>query len=855
MGSREPDPDGFGDDDFEENEEENDIPGERSGDADSEQKNLDSNNISPNGGNTANQEVSSEEERKFQEARDEDYGHTVIKVGINVGKTEGSSQVIGVVKNYYYASDTFRWKELGETLGKIGKVLIASSRLVIPASFEPQRIIIVDGSVHTGRYSLALHLARQLVSDNRKAYSLQCTANSSIFDFLFNDLVPKSGVFILRNAFDNSAQILKDLLESATDIFQLLEEQDAVLILTTHNPVSYPPEILTIHSVQLSTDELVDVFTRHISSHIYKIADNLVAEFQDRKFLGELVSILKTPSNINRLISALAREPNITGNIRSLVREKAEGIGKAEVNLEAWFQKMEERERYFAFTVMLFPDLSVEDLFRRFVTDNSILRESKFNLGLALDLNFSQYMENTHCRVSEWGNIEFEEPKFLSDVASQYHENYFFHFGKLYELYSHEVITHSSKDDIPTRLAYCHALGEMGKTGFKQLSQVLAIWGKSNQNSIRAATGYALQQVCTDTSQTGNVEELLLSWAQEDQKPGLRWTAIAAGERLYSSVPDVVLEIIEQSREDWDYVGPIFHSLMSIARIDMPEVVSLLIDWLADKGQPVSPRTAKRISSKLLNGLKPNNDHRRQALLPLAESMLAFSETTCKETMSILKAWIYFGSNPHIVDDVGKLISSSMEAVDQILQNVILRTLEQDWLREKNVKVASLARQLLAFHRKVTEALGLKSAIVILDISEETPEIQKQMDKFFLGITKYLDAFRIKCFALGDCSPAQQIFLKSLIDGTGAFTQRSSIMPARLIGPILSALDIDKTLLTLVITAGSVPDLVDWNVSDWTKNTIINQFRPNLERVEGFKYISSTSVKEVVELLESEYYP
>ena len=843
MGLTEQDPDDYDDDGSEDNYE----------NADSEQQDLDSNNIPPNSEDTSSQHVSSEEELKYQETRDEDYGQAVIKVEIKVDKSE-KSQIGGVINNYYYTSDSFKWIELGESFEKISEVFIASPDLIIPDNFKQQRIIVIDGRIHTGRYSLAMHLASQLVSENRKAYHLRCTGSSSIFDFIFNNSAPHNGVFVLRNAFDTPGLFVKDFLESAPDIFHLLQEQDSYLILTTHDPVSYPQEILAIKIVQLSTDELVDVFRRHVSSSIYQIANNLMAEFQDRKFLAELVSILKTPSNINRLLSALAREPDISGNIRSLVKKKAAGIVKAEVNLESWFKNMEEREKFFAFTVLLFPDLSVEDLFDRFITDNSFLRKIKSNLGLPLDLNFSEYMERTHCRISEWGNIEFEEPRFASFVASQYHQNYFYHFGELYVPYSQEVVTHSSKDDIPTRLAYCRALGEMGKTGFKQLSQILTIWGRGNQNSIRAATGYALQQVCTDSSLVGSVENFLLSWAQENQQPSLRWTAIAAGERLYSNFPGVVLDIIEQSKEDWNYAGPIIHSLMNIGKIDLPEVVSLLSNWLAHKDQPVSPRTARRTSIKLLINLNPNNDIRRQVLLPLAQSMLAFSEMTCKETMLIMKSWMHYGNNPRIIEDVSKLISSSLEFDDQILQNVILHTLEQDWLYEKSAKVANLAKQLLAFQHTVTETLGLKSTIVILDISEATMEVQKQMDRFFLGITKYLDAFRIKCFALGDCSPAQQIFLKSLIDGTGIPTQKSSIMPARLIGPILSTLDINKTSLAFVITAGDILDLEDWSASDWTKKTIINQFRPNLDRVEGFKYISSTSVKDVVELLESEQY-
>ena len=849
MGLTEPDPDDFGDDDSKKNNEETRGPSDNSEDANSGRQGLSSNDLPTNGEDTASQTASSEEE-----IQDEVYGQTVIKVGIKVDKSEGS-QIVGVINNYY-TSDSFKWIELGETFEKRSKVFVASHDLNIPVDFKQYRIIVIDGSIHTGRYSLALHLASQLASDNKKAYNLRCKGSSSIFDFIFNKPAPQNGVFILRNAFDTPGLLIKDFLESASDISHLLQEQDAYLILTTHNPESYPQEILTVKSVQLSTDELVNLFSTYVSSVIYQLANNIIVEFQDRKFLAELVSILKTPSNINRLLSALAREPDISGNIRGLIKKKATSIVKDEVNLESWFINMEEREKFFAFTVLLFPDLSVEDLFNRFITDNSILREVKSNLGLPLDLNFSEYRKKTHCRVSEWGNIEFEEARFLNSVASQYHQNYFYHFGELYAPYSQEVITHSSlsKDDIQTRLAYCRALGEMGKRGVKQLSQILTIWGKGNQNSIRAATGYALQQVCTDSSLIGNVEELLSSWVQESQQPSLRWTAIAAGERLYPNIPNKVLEIIEQSKEDSNCAGPIIHALMNIAKMDLLKVVSLLIDWLGHKDKPVSPRTARRISRKLFTSLRPNNDLRRQALLPLAGSMLAFSETTCKETMSFMKAWICFGSNPHIVDDVGRLISSSTESVNQILQNVILRTLEQDWLREKNAKVANLAKQLLTFHYTVSEALGLKSAIVILDISEETPDIQKQMDKFFLGITKYLDASRIKCFALGDCSPAQQIFLKSVIDGIGALTPRSSIMPPRLIGPVLSALDIDRTFLVFVITAGDILDLVDWSLSDWTKNTIINQLRPNLEKVEGFTYISSTSVKEVVELLESEYY-
>jgi hypothetical protein len=292
---------------------------------------------------------------------------------------------------------------------------------------------------------------------------------------------------------------------------------------------------------------------------------------------------------------------------------------------------------------------------------------------------------------------------------------------------------------------------------------------------------------------------------------------------------------------------------MNIAKTDFFTIASLLNEWLVIKNRPITKKIAVRTSIQLLGTVNPSNDSRRQAIIPLVKILLTLNENICQELMALLKSWINRSNNPLVLNDISDLLSMKIAFEDHNFKNQILHILEQDWSREKNGRLVTLANKLLAFYAAILETLITETVVIVLDVSDMTIEILKRMERFFIGITKQFDSFRLRYYGLGDCSSEQRFFLKTLIESGSNPNKRSSILPARLIGPILGEIDIDSISLVLVLTSGDIIDLEDWAISGWVDKILINQFRPNLRKVEGFKYIESTSVKDVAELIKTEH--
>lgn len=774
---------------------------------------------------------------------DDQDDQTPIKVVINVSNMSGG-EIVGTKR--VVTLDTFRWYDAHEIIEKIQNVLVPGKATKIPEDLERFRIISINGDRYSGRYSLALHLAIRLHKlSGCDIYSLGCVVDSSLFNFLLDTESPENGIFILRNAFDSPGILKKDLLEAASDLTHLLEERNSYIIITDDKTIDLPSEIAQVQAEKLTLSERKELITNYVSKSIYKIQNEFENALQSEKLINALAKVLLIPADIDTFIATLSSEKVPPEDIDKFLLEKANDIAKTEIRLDEWFGTLNDLEKYFAFAVALFPDLKVDDLIKRFKDDNAILQQQKSNLGLPLDLSLKQYLKNTNCRVSEWGTIEFEDSQITEFILGQLHGDYFFHLWELADAYSEMVRSHPEKADLQVRLNYSRALGELGKIDFNRLSSILRNWCESEHYSVRAATGYALKQVCTSRSLVASVENLIRSWMHDSSKE-IRWSSIAAGERLYSNIPETVFSAIHQLSKDWHIHRAIVNALNNISKNDLSSISNLLLDWLSnpEETHPIRRKIALDASYKILQKLNPTNSSRRRKLLPIAQALLLINEKTCKITMSIFKSWLNRNPSEDCVNDIGDLIADSL-ASENLNKDYLTHILERDWLIEKDEEMHDLAKNLLQYIETISEPLPRETGVIIVDISEQDSDWQRKIEVFCRDTRNRLDKyFKTSIICLGVHSSYHENVVDQMAS-KGVSLNFHGLKPARVIGPILERLELQEIKFVLVVTSENIIDLDDWVNSEWAKKIIINDYKNELDRIIGFFYISSRSPEQV----------
>jgi hypothetical protein len=664
---------------------------------------------------------------------------------------------------------------------------------------------------------------------------------------LLDDKIPNDGVFILRNAFNNPGILLRDFSESHSDVIHLLEECNSYLIITNQNHVDLPVEIPQIRCGDFTLNERKEIIEKHINSGFFTLRRKFTENLLDEKIIAKLANVLKTPNEISAFILAIAREERVPGNIDLYLADKAKEISKSNISLDNWFGSLDDLGKYFAITVALFPDLQLQDLLKRFKADNEILQIKKTNFGFPLDLNLEQYLGKANCKISDWGTIEFTDPRISSFVSEQLRRNYFFHFWELARSYSEETKSHPLPKDIEVRLAYARALGELGKSDIEELDLILREWGKSKYSSVRAATGYALKQICTDPNLVGEVERVIIEWMQ-DSSSDMQWTSIAASERLYSDIPETVLHILNQLFGDWRTTRATIHALMSLSRIDLPRIVLLLVDWISGDGarQSLHRKIAVRVSSELLLRLNPDNVARRKVILPLVQSLLVLQEGTCIKTMGLMKTWLIRSIDTSCQDDIGKLIGELISS-DSMTSETTIQVLASNWLGGESTKVRELARSILDLYKIINDPVSDWTAITILDATEQDGSIRNNMKRIYGEIRRQLHGYvRARSFNLGSCIPFHEDELSVMTDDIALPNEYN---PPRLIGPILDAIDDNKVCLVIIITAGEIVDLADYSNSSWTDKLVIYPLVEDLSRCQTLTYLSREAPSQDVEEL------
>ncbi len=758
----------------------------------------------------------------------------------------GSTQ-IGEVTNNYYVSETFKWLETPpDLIEKNNSVFVQGAKTKLSTRLSDHRIIIINDDVHSGRYSLALSIAKNLAKlpNNKVIITLKCLVDTSILSILLDKNIPADAIFIVRNAFENPGVFLRDFQESCSVIVRLLKQSGSYIILTnSQKGIELPSDIHPIQGTGITAENLIQIFNRHITFSGYMLKEKLISFLKkDQKIVKELIDVLRHPYYIDDFARSLADAQDDIEISNETLIEMAKQVSKPELKLKNWFDELLDIEMYFAFTVALFPDLRKIDLIKRFESDTEKLRQSKTRLEQPRDYGLQHYLEKAACRLSDWDTIEFEDSRCFAYTLTQLRTNYFFHYSGLRNEYAKEITNHVAKNQIETRVSYARALGELGKSDIGELKLILSSLGKSDIMSIRASTGYCLKQLYSDISSHMDIKSLLLEWAQGNE-PSLKWTSIATGEKLYWEFPDTVLNIIDRLATDWRNTSAITHALIKISRIEQEKVSDIISKWLDEsetQNNNVLRRTATKSAYALFDDLRAGNMVRKQSLMPLAKRLLYLSETHCQKTINKIQNWILQDPKSNW-DDVSNLLADILASYNYTVSSIVISNLEKNWLQHDNPTLQKLAKELLEYHGAVvtnSTSNQIPSGLVLVDISNNSG----QVIKFSKDLQKKISWAMVSM---------QPIGISEFLNTEVILWASRGYKPARLIGPLLEKKNVDEFSFLLIITVGEIIDLADWIDTPWKEKIVVCNFGADISMLPGIYYLKSASVEQTALLLQS----
>jgi hypothetical protein len=743
--------------------------------------------------------------------------------------------------NYYYVSETFKWLETpGEITGKIRSVFVSGSQLSLSSNLTDKRVMVISGNVHTGRYSLALHIAGKLaeISDFR-IVTIKCLVDTSILSILMDKNIPSNSIFLIRNGFDNPGVFVRDLLETSSDIIKILKQNNSYLIITNSKPdLQFPSDIYTVSGTGLTLPDLYGILQSHVNFYRNDLDSKVASLHKDKALANKLVEILGSAHYIDDYIKTLFGVQT-ENKIEDTLIKRAHKISRPDLQLSKWFQDIKnDIELYFAFTVALFPDLRHKELFIRFSSDVDFLRPTRSHLSHVADHEWNYYLEKTACRLSNWDAVEFEDSRFYTYIVAELRNNFFFHYWKLRNEYINEIKKHEARDEIEIRVSYARALGELGKADVEELKSILSILAQDNSLSIRASTGYCLKQLYSDPSTEKHIKGLLLEWSNSENE-ALRWTALATGERLYSEFPETVLGIINRlAASDWQNPRAVTHALRKISRIDPEKVSNLLCQWIDEtevQKNNILRKAALSTSYKILEDLKPGDITRRKSILPLAEKLLNHSDKSCQTTLEVIRRWILQDPSGDWTD-VSNVLANIIASERMAIVETVINDLEKYWLSTSSAIAQNIARQLIDYH----EGDGMNTSvqpkktcgILLVDIKNGNGrafQYARELEKKLTWATISIAPMGISGFEAFDIS---------------SWVLRN-IKPARLVGHVLEKLHHTQYGFVLILTLDNVIDLADWILTPWMDKLIVCGFGAKLTLPLGTNSLPTLSPEQI----------
>lgn len=462
---------------------------------------------------------------------------------------------------------------------------------------QSERILILQGPVHTGKWSSAIHLLASCSLDSL----FEISPDTNLKDIAKIDFEEKSGYLIDDLSLKKSGELNLSLLRT---LGRQLSRQRGYLIITLDVYHSIPVEIERdyLAKTQLPNEELRErILDSHISYHtreqsVQETSWELIKDGQ----LSEVFSQSIYPHDLAYLADVSVQVSEGKAKIDNVISEFE---GNANSLAKEWFQKHTDiKERALMLTVAVLNGAKKEYItiahqeFYNLILDNM---EPEFDPEPFYDIwesvedrlkVISAHLVNDF-EITEFGRNPIKrvvlQSQALQAAVLDYVWNNFDQLGQLLLTWL-QGLGHNPYLDI--RLRAAAAAGELSKHDFGAVRKnVLIPWAQHSHNNVRRLVGFSLGIPIWNSSSAPNVLGLLNHWSTLKNNPSLSWTAAAAygglvGQRFPSTAINRLQHIarLYGERFSWVITGSMI-TLFEMGGAYYGRVLESLVDWTQDK--------------------------------------------------------------------------------------------------------------------------------------------------------------------------------------------------------------------------------------------------------------------------------
>jgi hypothetical protein len=406
------------------------------------------------------------------------------------------------------------------------------------------RVFVVYGPEHAGKYTCALHLGLDLLTEaghNDMRLTLFEPSRSdirSLPSFTRSGHLDKNTVYIIRDAFENGVQI-SDLCQPLLQTVNAALESDGNYLILTATQLGQ----LDLDALQVNASvNMRDVFDHYLKlyesdSRFGPVSSQLLTAV--RVNIDNIRQCLRWPFHaLSFGLQLKMLDPDAT---QEAIMQSAKQAGRVDQRpARAWFASLpDDNTRLYAMLVALFRGINRFQLDELYTSVVQWLRKDGVTtLRDPREIGLTDLLERIGA-VIEANQVRFSDEDYSQQIEREI-DNHHHLLWSLKDLILSWAREYSAPENWELRRNLGAAIGRLGIYYLDKLRTVLQELAYDDNSGVVAVVGYALDAVCRLGARYQTFAlELLDRWVKSGD-PRLMWAAGASVWRLYDGLLETV---------------------------------------------------------------------------------------------------------------------------------------------------------------------------------------------------------------------------------------------------------------------------------------------------------------------------
>ena len=507
------------------------------------------------------------------------------------------------------------------------------------------RFLVITGDANIGKTSMAQHLADRIMSDHNLTRMIKIDGGRTdvaLFKNLKNSIIIFDDVFG-KSKFSDSGDYsgnIKEVVDLKDNNFVILTTRREILDEANKRQTRFTEYYTNIEDNlkefsqegSYSDDALREILEKHLN-YYYEVSKIGNSELEiAQKNTEKIIKNLRFPHNIDLLVKEELKKAT---NGEKKLDEAIKDAKHIKIIAKNWFLNLDDKRKYFIFTVALFPGLDGE-VFDR-IYEKIIVALQRRHIGLTTE-DLNALRGDTSAYITETGRIGFRHPNYWEGVGWGIEEGCTRDLVEI--IYTLEEL--AKDEDTYVRWRVVDALIEIGKV--KPDKALLLLKQLTNDRFVHSA--YALGEI-------GKVKPdktlLLLKELASDVRVEVRQDVAYALGEISKVNQDNALPVLKQLANDKDthIRRNVVDALRKIGKVKPDEALPLLKQLAKDEDTYVRRdvvdalrKIGKAKPDKVLLLLKQQaNDKEELVRWAVVDTLIEISKFKPDEALPVLKEW------------------------------------------------------------------------------------------------------------------------------------------------------------------------------------------------------------------------